>query len=593
MKAILRYYLLFILALILLPVGAIFASDISNTKWLAIVTVTNNSTTTANVATVFSLNVTSMVNQGFCNDNLTDIAMVNLIEDPFMPGYNGNPWCLFIPSIGTGQNANYDIYTKDAVSTSTVYFPGDGGMTVSDNASLEWGSSGNFTITCMFNPASTEDILLKTNALKISGDGAGNAVAYAYNGTTTAATFRPNAAGDLTELTPSAGANYACSGDNNDATSVYQATSSYKSDLYNIPNHTAETGLIYNVTAYFRIKTAGGGDTAKAKPYFKINGTSYAGTEQSNATTSYVTKSQTYTTSPDTSLAWTWSEIDSLQYGVQVKSTLGAVNNSCADVWLIVTYGIPSATITKVVTAVEHTFKLSLSGGLLSFQVDSGTANTTSMSGNITNNNSPWVIGDDNITPYIVSANMGVGASLVSAWAWEYGATFQDSIGSNDATPVFRTTSSDADVSANVSSFQPMSQAEAIVSSTSANLTVLNDPTAPSQLYTEGTFTYIPGGVVFNELLDVSGTPRALWWYPFLFLGLALVGMMLYGATTVTVSMSSNAAAHMGSLLLQSIVCELGFVVLAVMGAIPLFPALIFPIGAIAVIMSTKHYGYG
>jgi hypothetical protein len=269
---------------------------------------------------------------------------------------------------------------------------------------------------------------------------------------------------------------------------------------------------------------------------------------------------------------------------------------SGVSTWEANTIAIEGASSVRVlgVLAAAHTFNLSLSGGIFSLQVDSNTPSTVSYAGNVTNNANAITFCTNGIMPYVSSIQTYAGGILSGSWAWQFATTFTDLSGyGNTGTPTFRTTSSNANISANVSSFQPVSQAEAASSTATGNLTIMGSPTAPSELYTEGNFNYIPGGAVANAILDASGTPRALWWYPFLFLGIALLGMMLYGATTGTVSMSSNAAAHMGSLLLQSIVSELMFVVFAVMGAIPLFPALIFPIGAIAVIMSTKHYGYG
>jgi hypothetical protein len=184
--------------------------------------------------------------------------------------------------------------------------------------------------------------------------------------------------------------------------------------------------------------------------------------------------------------------------------------------------------------------------------------------------------------PYAVSAGIYVGGNHISEWTWEYGTTtLHDLIGSNDATWTPHTTPSDADVTTSLGAFEVVMPAEAedTFSVLDPSEVITADYTAPTQLYTDMDLSKIPAADVINSFLDISGTPRALWWFIVIYLSIAIFGLMIYGLTK--------------SLLTQFAVCELLFVALGIMGPIPLWNAFLFPIPAIAIILSTKHYGWG
>lgn len=526
-----KHYLLIPLIIILsviMPLS-VNASDITDALYTGTIQASNNSTLASNVSANFTLNTAGLIAAGHLNAGATNVvARDNSGYDiAVMPGYGSNPWVIWYDSIPAISSQSAYIYTGNVSGGKVYYFPGNGGMTVPDNASLEWGTAGNFTVQCSFNPTSTENILLKTDAIKINGCGDGAVYASTYNGTSANITFRPNAAGDVTQLTPSAGNNYSCVSDDNDATYVSTNGTTNKYDLYNITNHTTQKGFIDSVTVYLRIKTNNVSYLTAGKPIWYIGGVSYNGTDLSTFSTSFYTVSQTYTTSPATSLPWTWAALDSAQFGVWLYGSNASSVSSCADVWYSVSQGTGVCEVTGV-TAAEHTFKLGLSGGTLSFQVDSGTPDTAAFTGNVTNNANNWIIGDDNITPYIVSASMGVGASVVSAWAWEYGATFNDSIGSNDATPVFRTTSSDSDVTTTLISYSPVNLAVADAGTISTWPSMITAaPDQPTTMYTEDTHP----GIFFEPMVDAvwpDSIPVSFFWYNFAFLIILAAGILSF-----------------------------------------------------------------
>jgi hypothetical protein len=112
---------------------------------------------------------------------------------------------------------------------------------------------------------------------------------------------------------------------------------------------------------------------------------------------------------------------------------------------------------------------------------------------------------------YIEYQKIWVGGTLQQYVYWEYAATFSDHSGnSHPATPAFRTTTSDPDVSAYPFSFQPVSEAKAPAYSL-AN-TVPTWVTAPviSGNFTTSTNSTLPGAAIIEALAAASATPEQI-----------------------------------------------------------------------------------
>jgi hypothetical protein len=75
-----------------------------------------------------------------------------------------------------------------------------------------------------------------------------------------------------------------------------------------------------------------------ARAAAKTHGTVYTGSEESNATDTFVLKSYPWTTNPNTGQAWTWSEIDALQVGIELKADSLDDGAVCTQVYLVVNY---------------------------------------------------------------------------------------------------------------------------------------------------------------------------------------------------------------------------------------------------------------
>ena len=158
-------------------------------------------------------------------------------------------------------------------------------------------------------------------------------------------TLRPNAAGDSSALTAVGDSpNYACvdeSSADEDTTYVnrdYNSTA-YTLDLYNLPAHSG-SGVINSITIYARCRKTH--DVGYAKIACKTHSATYYGSEETLGE-SYANYSKQYTTNPNTSSAWTWTEIDALQVGVSLKHVISGPpemgqGTRCTQVYVEVNY---------------------------------------------------------------------------------------------------------------------------------------------------------------------------------------------------------------------------------------------------------------
>lgn len=99
----------------------------------------------------------------------------------------------------------------------------------------------------------------------------------------------------------------------------YKTGSGFALNLYGFPNHTTESGIINSVSLYAYIQRELPDYVGYAKFAVKISGTVYyspvIGVLPDNTLHSYI-----MSINPDTGLAWTWSEVDSLVAGIALGS---------------------------------------------------------------------------------------------------------------------------------------------------------------------------------------------------------------------------------------------------------------------------------
>jgi len=115
-------------------------------------------------------------------------------------------------------------------------------------------------------------------------------------------------------------------------------------DKYNFPDHSAESGTINSVKLYARCKYEVLGGVVSG--YVKLNATSGTAGTQQNLTTSWAVYTQTWTTNPDDSAAWEWSDIDALIAGITLNMSAldkGNTGNSyCSQFYVEVDYTAPT-----------------------------------------------------------------------------------------------------------------------------------------------------------------------------------------------------------------------------------------------------------
>jgi len=134
-------------------------------------------------------------------------------------------------------------------------------------------------------------------------------------------TLRPNAAGDLTEWTPSAGSNYQCIDEttsDDDTTYVYGGVNIQ--DLYNVDNN----GLAPDIFAHISIVAVAKAATQPGNLtiMMKTDGTIYESSVIA-LTTAYVTYRNNWTLNPKYGYAWNDTSLDALQIGINSSVTSG------------------------------------------------------------------------------------------------------------------------------------------------------------------------------------------------------------------------------------------------------------------------------
>lgn len=152
----------------------------------------------------------------------------------------------------------------------------------------------------------------------------------------------------------------------------------------------------------------------------------------------------------------------------------------------------------------------------------------------------------------------------------------------NDGIATFRTTSSDADVSANVSIMLPISEAAASSwSIEEGGDMIASAPTEISQMYTELNVNHLPGADFITDALTAADVPDELFWFPACFGAALILGFIAFAVTR--------------SLFIQAIVSGMVMGFCAAMtggGIIPFWTVIVFIIEALAVLVSRKQVSW-
>lgn len=132
--------------------------------------------------------------------------------------------------------------------------------------------------------------------------------------------LRPNGSGSINDLLDeNCSTNWQCVDETSadgEGTYVKGEGNGWNYDLYNIENTSIGTGTIDSIIVYIYVQ--GNGGNQKASTYIKTNGITDEGS-QITPSSSFSIYSNTYIHNPQTSSAWTWTEIDALQIGAGLK----------------------------------------------------------------------------------------------------------------------------------------------------------------------------------------------------------------------------------------------------------------------------------
>ncbi len=496
-------------------------SDISNAQWYAIINVTNNSTASVYDATaVFSINATALVNQGYTNSSLTNCTIVdaNGADVPFSSGYGTNTMALYAGNVSAAYTKSFTFYTGNVTGGHTAWFPGAAGMSVPDNATLEWGNSGNVSITACFNPSSTDPLFTKGNDLRGIQNGDGTVTLYVP--TTGSGSYNEAMTGSYNSFQASAGVyntvHAAASGTTLADIKIGQRWVNPNYYIFRgfvvfdtsaIPDGATITGAVLhlkgsgdNSDTDFNITIRNGQPAYPTDPLAAtdFNFTYYSGTGGTLSTAGFNAAGDNSINLDATGLTWinkTGSTKLALLSSRDISSTSPGGNEfisaAKAGTYLAVSYTYNVGPTTGVISGGVHTFVPYISGGNLGIQVDAGAPFTSAYAGSITNNTDNWTFCPGDSMFYVDTITASAGGSPVSAWEWEYGAIFHDSIGVNDGTPSFRTSSSPA-IQAVMASFAPVVEAKASSSIAGGISPWTTPPAKPSGLTTPSGSISVP-----------------------------------------------------------------------------------------------------
>jgi hypothetical protein len=355
--------ILFILLGFLIP-GLI---ALATASYSANIVVTNNSTTNYPMLPIqVANNNTNLIAHGFMiASGLDSSVKLNGGRLPYMASDNSIYFAA--PTSPTSSNT-YQFVTGQTAANFSIVTGNGGYVTTNDTAALELGDNYTLKLKCPIVASAngtTVYLSQKDGAFNIfesptvSGNVTANITSY-----TSSQILLPDGAGDATNITNVVGAatHWQAVSDNSDASYVSTASVGYLQDLYTLSNTSLPAGAVINsVVIYVRLGPDIGSSVYET-PHFKIGANVYTGTEQS--TTVIADKSQTYTTSPATGLAWTSGEIDGMQIGVSIKGNV--ISTPTAEVmkeWVVVNYTLAGYSLTVTgVSASDQSVQLQSDG---------------------------------------------------------------------------------------------------------------------------------------------------------------------------------------------------------------------------------------
>jgi len=567
------------LVLVAMPV---MASTITGALYKGNVTITNTATAATNVSVPFTLSTAQMITDGYINGTFTNTSIqINNADTAYMPGWDANPWITFTPSISAGNNINAKLYVGGpAMDGKLRYFPDTAGVTTNDADALELGSNFEYEVSGYVSVSSDNTInyiinkseafkLLTYNNYLISAIGVSsedNSWAYGANWFaqtfTPATTFTTDKVMLQLQKASSPGGNFVVrirATDGGGLPTVTDLTtgsvtcaSITTQGWYTVPitSYTFTAG-----TKYAIVISAASGNASNFIAAHKF-GNYYTGGNAVSSTNSGVT----------------WTADTTRDFSFMVGN---------------IVFGFGTRTISHPLTSADAVVKVTADATNLKLYVDGTEEDSIALdAATVPNNANNYICFANDSMPYVNYQKITVGGTLQQHIAWQYAATLTDQSGqgNNPASVSFRTTSSDEDVSAALTSFEPASLSNATVTPGTA-VELIQSPDLPDvadfpQMFDEGQ----TGGLIFDDLINPalaeSAIPQAVFWYPIAFFIAILAGFIVYGATQQLLAQALTSGVVMA--------CFCGGGVLGD-GLIPYWTVIVFAIEAGMILIMQEH----
>lgn len=155
-------------------------------------------------------------------------------------------------------------------------------------------------------------------------------------GSSSSEILRPDGSGSLSDLsTENCSSGWQCVDEliaDDNGTFVKGGGAGYKTDLYQMQDHSTGSGTIDSIVVY--MNCVGSGSSKQARTAIRTGGTTYEGIIITlTSVSTYTIFSTPYINNPFTGSSWTWAEIDNLEAGVAIRK-----EGKCTQVWVEVHY---------------------------------------------------------------------------------------------------------------------------------------------------------------------------------------------------------------------------------------------------------------
>lgn len=497
----------------------ISTSSIAGSLYKAGISIANAGAAASNVSTVFTLNTADMITAGFANGAVTDVSIRSAsgADVAFMPGHGANPWVLSVPSItANGHDTNF-LYTSAATGGNIRYFPGSAGVTTNDAAALELGNDFSIETKGYVDTASGSGkyIFNKPGALTVDAGitTAGKITATYYK--TAGIAGSPLSQSSYDTDVALYGASYRIF--TQTISSFVGRITSCQLYLYKVGSPTGNVSVkIYNAATNTEIGTLGTIDSASLTGVVATY--TFSGTPVEIASSTNILLGVEYTGGDVGNLIRVKQDNFGNAYATSgySYSTGAGWQLAQADLaWANLTWtNVIGKTLDAAVASGEHTVKVYADTANFSMDIDGINVDSEALGGtSVLNNANNIVMLANGAMPYVEYSKVTVGGTLKQHLAWQYGATLTDQSGlaNNPASVSFLTASTDADVTAIITSFQPITEAKApAVAPSGSNPWINGVPVIGGTFISGAPAATFPGASIITAIATATSTPAQI-----------------------------------------------------------------------------------